>query len=139
MALRERGQLGSFVEDIFALMVIVIAIVSIIVFLESVLSSFILRQESIILHNRRFVSAGVAAAHWGFMNNSVILERAKVCTQCDLFLYPGMQMKVFDLRSKTLVCRCGGSDNVSDCDSRFLALIYNESYVSPAQLKVCGP
>jgi hypothetical protein len=118
-------------EDIISLTVIVLALATYLVLLNTIFTNHIMQDAAAEKYRRTQGAADILATQWAYGADAGILDPAKICAACP----QNISVSVYDMRKKQKVCECGYPIN-GTVVRLAAALRYDRSDIAPAELEV---
>jgi len=136
------GQMGPVGEDLVSLVVIVLAVATLLIALNTIYTSYVVRNAELDMYRTAWVTADKLSTEWARTDSSNVthsrlLDPDKICKNCPFIPGYGLNITVIDLREKKRLCSCGSPFSNETKIARIpVALRFNYTSVHPGVIEL---
>ncbi|OYT42374.1 MAG: hypothetical protein B6U86_00345 [Candidatus Altiarchaeales archaeon ex4484_43] len=136
------GQMGPIGEDLISLVIIVLAIVTLLMALNTIYTSYVVRNAELDMYRMAWITADKLSTEWARtdpsnVTHSRLLDLDRICKNWSSIPEYGLNLTVTDLREKKRLCSCGSSFSNETKIARIpVALRFNYTDVHPGVIEV---
>lgn len=136
------GQMGPIGEDLISLVVIVLAIAALLIALNTIYTSYVVKNTELDMYRMAWITADKLSTEWACTDSSNVthsrlLDLDKICKNWPSVPEYGLNLTVKDLRTDKMLCSCGSSfSNETKIARMPVALRFNYTDVHPGVIEI---